>query len=89
MEYGILAALMALWVGIDGWRRGLRGSLLVWLLATGLLWVVALPIYWATRPLYPGEVREGRAPLAGPAWTRRDLDPRDGDHERAGPARCS
>lgn len=62
MNIGVLLSLLiAAWTARDARRRGSRWIL--WGLASLLLWVIVLPLWFARRPLLVGERREG-----GAAW---------------------
>jgi hypothetical protein len=63
MWYWWAGAIAALCVILDGWRRGLRAVTFGWAMAMFLFVPLALPVYFAVRPLYEGETREG-----GTAW---------------------
>jgi hypothetical protein len=56
--------LLALWTVFDGVRRRLRAiPLALWTIGMLVAWLIALPLYFATRPLRAGETRAG-----GRAW---------------------
>lgn len=61
--YLIVFGLLTVWVVIDGIRRGLRGTIVLWAIGTLALSVLVLPFYLAKRPLKANDVREG-----GFAW---------------------
>lgn len=61
--YWLLGVLLSLWLVVDGWLRGLRWLLVVWVPLHLLFWPLTVPLYLAVRPLRAGEVREG-----GRAW---------------------
>ena len=62
MWYWIVAALLAVWVLVDGWRRA-GPVAIAWALGAFVLTPFVVPVYFAVRPLKAGETREG-----GRAW---------------------
>jgi len=53
----IFAGILALVVAVDAYRR--RDQWILWGFGTFILAVVAMPLWYAKRPLLPGERREG------------------------------
>ncbi len=54
--YWIVVVVVVIWNGFDANKRG---ASLVWPVGTLILLPVFLPVYFAFRPLLPGETRDG------------------------------